>query len=119
MLQRMSTSLVTAVDEGWTTSKLADAMDAVLGDPARADMISTTELARAVSQASLDTYKTNGITQVAWEAADNPCEALCLPNAEAGPITTGDSFPSGVDAPPAHPLCRCALIPITEGQTDG
>ena len=33
-------------------------------------------------------------------------------NAAAGPIDLDDEFPSGDDAPTAHPNCECALMPV-------
>ncbi len=33
----------------------------------------------------------------------------CGDNADASPIPISDNFPSGDDAPPAHPRCRCYL----------
>ncbi|HSL56416.1 MAG TPA: DivIVA domain-containing protein [Acidimicrobiales bacterium] len=32
-------------------------------------------------------------------------------NALAGPVTAGDEFPTGHRHPPAHPACRCLLVP--------
>lgn len=43
----------------------------------------------------------------------------CDDNADAGALELGDAFPSGDDAPPAHPNCECALVAETdEGQPE-
>jgi DivIVA domain-containing protein len=38
----------------------------------------------------------------------------CDDNALAGPVASGDEFPTGQSHPPAHPGCRCLLIPIRQ-----
>ena len=40
---------------------------------------------------------------------------ICLENADAGPIPIDEDFPSGDDAPLAHPNCECSLLGVTEG----
>jgi len=53
-------------------------------------------------------------TLVRWvvEDVDGPCSD-CDDNALAGPTPLGDPFPTGQDAPPAHPGCRCVLMQST------
>jgi DivIVA domain-containing protein len=41
---------------------------------------------------------------------DGPCPD-CDDNALAGPVTKGTPFPTGQLHPPAHPGCRCLLVP--------
>jgi hypothetical protein len=41
---------------------------------------------------------------------DTPCSD-CDDNALAGVIATGEDFPTGHIRPPAHPGCRCLLVP--------
>lgn len=81
----------------------------------RADLIARTEVADANSQAALEGYRgaaEAGVqVQKEWLLGPNPCE-VCQENAEAGPIDLDDDFPSGDDAPPAHPNCECALMPV-------
>jgi hypothetical protein len=58
-------------------------------------------------------------------AAASPDQQLCwmvdhggLPcpdgedNQLAGPVTVGHEFPTGDICPPAHPGCRCLLVPV-------
>lgn len=49
---------------------------------------------------------------VAWVVDDggSPCPD-CADNALAGEQQLGDSFPTGQAYPPAHPGCRCVLVP--------
>ena len=50
---------------------------------------------------------------------DDACDE-CVANAEQGAIGLEDEFLSGDDAPPAHPNCRCDVLPvlIEEGPSD-
>ncbi|MCU1352763.1 MAG: hypothetical protein JWM05_1972 [Acidimicrobiales bacterium] len=42
---------------------------------------------------------------------DAPCPD-CDDNALGGAVATGDAFPTGDLMPPAHPGCRCLLVPV-------
>ena len=46
-----------------------------------------------------------------WYPDPDPCP-ICEENADAGPIDVDDQFPSGDDAPYAHPHCECNLITV-------
>lgn len=43
---------------------------------------------------------------------DGPCPD-CDDNALAGPTPKGEEYPTGQPYPPAHPGCRCLLVPAT------
>jgi DivIVA domain-containing protein len=51
-------------------------------------------------------------TTVRWLVDDDgrPCPD-CDDNALAGPTVKGEAFPTGQRHPPAHPGCRCLLVP--------
>lgn len=108
-LDRIGTALAKGLDEGWTPRKVAQMIDSVIDDPQHALVIAQTEMSRAVSVATRDSYETAGIDQVEWLVAEG-CD-VCQENADAGPINIGDTFPSGDSEPPAHPNCMCALAP--------
>jgi Phage Mu protein F like protein len=88
-----------------------------LFSPERSELIATTEITRANSAASLIGYKASEKAGVKlkkrWILAADPCP-ICLENNEAGDIALDDYFPSDDLAPPAHPNCRCAVIPIVQ-----
>ena len=67
-------------------------------------------MARAVSVATVEAYKDFGVEQYEWLSLD-PCE-VCSENSDAGPIAMGEEFPSGDTEPPAHPNCRCTVLPV-------
>jgi hypothetical protein len=80
----------------------------------RAELIAVTEVGQAYTrgqQATGDALVAAGIPiEKAWlTAEDDRVEAECETNGAAGWIDWEDPFPSGHDAPLAHPGCRCAL----------
>lgn len=88
----------------------------------RADLIARTEVSRANSDAALDAYTAArdeaGVNvQKEWLLGANPCP-ICEENNEAGAIDLDDEFPSGDDAPPAHPNCECALSPVVDSGSE-
>ncbi|MET3482365.1 phage portal protein [Methylobacterium sp. 1973] len=81
----------------------------------RAARIAEYEVASANGAASLESYRKaveDGIAvRKAWWAEEGCC-AVCQANADAGAIDLEDAFPSGDDATPAHPSCRCVVVPV-------
>lgn len=109
--------LARAVAEGWSVDRLAEALTKFGGDRTWAYVTAQTELARAISEAAVDTYEDHGVEQHEWlVAGPDPSGQvmvcpICLENAAAGPVNVGAPFPSGHRHPPAHPRCRCAIGP--------
>ena len=114
-LDRIGTRLADGLVVGATDTVIAQSLRDVVGDPQRALMIAQTEMNRATSVATIDNYNDLGVEQVEWFALDG-CE-LCEGNAEAGPQPIDGEFPSGDSEPPAHPNCRCSLLPWIEGDS--
>jgi hypothetical protein len=86
----------------------------------RAELITLTELARAESFATMASLWTLGARQKIWLVNAEACK-VCVGNAEAGNIPLTQDFPSGVQAPPAHPKCRCSVagaVPDTFNPAD-
>lgn len=115
--ERIGTILADALGLGLTDKQVAKEFIAagirgLSKDPQRALTIANTEMNRAMSVASMDTYNELGLDQVEWFALEG-CE-YCEENAEAGPIPLGSEFPSGDTEPPAHPNCRCSVLPFIE-----
>jgi hypothetical protein len=48
-----------------------------------------------------------------WLVDDDGHCPDCDDNALAGPTAKGETFPTGQLHPPAHPGCRCLLVPVT------
>lgn len=108
-LDRIGTALARGLELGWTPTQVTQTLNSIIDDPQHALVIAQTEMSRAVSVATRDSYETAGIEQVEWLVAEG-CDE-CQENADASPIGIGDTFPSGDAEPPAHPNCMCSLAP--------
>ena len=82
----------------------------------RAKTIARTEVMRATNFASVEAYKQSKfVTAKEWLTAldERTCE-ICLP-LDGVSVPLNKSFDTSVgalDAPPAHPNCRCTTIPV-------
>ncbi len=81
----------------------------------RAALIANTEVAGANSGGALVGMKEAQDAGVGmlkeWGVDSDPCP-ICEENADAGPIPLDEDFPSGDDAPQAHPGCLCVLVGV-------
>lgn len=99
------------VADGTGVDVLAAEIRSLLAVPSRAQMIAQTEISRAVNAAAATRYKAAGYLASSWlTEAGNVC-AVCLDNADQGPVALGEPFRSGDTQPPAHPRCRCVTVP--------
>jgi hypothetical protein len=62
-----------------------------------------------MSAATINRYKEMQIGQMEWEVSD-PCPKCAMNAGQVVPV--GGTFNSGNTQPPAHPNCRCALLPV-------
>lgn len=104
-----------ALVDGWSGRQLADAIEASdLFSADRAARIASYELAQATSQGNLAAWQRSGVAMgKKWlignlHDADDECDE----NVAAGVIPLDALFPSGHDAPPAHPNCACVVVPV-------
>lgn len=115
-IKQLGRALAEGAERGDSPTTIGKAIEGILTDATRAEMIATTELSRAVSQASIRTYQVNGIESVEWDSAgDGRVCPICQTNNVAPARRPGAEFPTGHTAPPGHPWCRCALVPVTGG----
>lgn len=111
-MDRLAEEVRKAVANGDSAGSLSRRLPQILNVPGRADMIARTEVARAVTAATMSRYTQTGISRKEWEVApDERVCPTCHGNELAGSIPTTQAFPSGVMAPPGHPNCRCAIMP--------
>jgi hypothetical protein len=68
-----------------------------------------------MSFGSIQTYKEAGLAKMEWAVSD-PCD-VCAKN-DGQVIVIGQTFASGDAQPPAHPHCRCVLLPVIPGMED-
>src|SRR3990167_2707786 len=86
----------------------------------RAEMIARTETATAQTKGTLASYQSQGTEGKEWLTAGdergdagNP-SGPCIQAEGDGPISVGAPFSNGYMGPPAHPRCRCTLLPVRE-----
>lgn len=106
-----------AIDGGWSNDRLATALkDSYAFSAARAELIAVTETAFADVQGNMIAYEESGVVVgKRWivGSAEKLCE-ICADNAAQGVIPFEKQFASGRLAPPAHPRCRCDVLPVTK-----
>ncbi|MBP2638370.1 MAG: phage putative head morphosis protein, gp7 family [Firmicutes bacterium] len=102
-----------AMEEGWSPQKLTKELeDNTAFSKSRAKMIARTETAFADCNGRMIGYKNSGLNLgKQWIVGSGACEK-CAINKKAGVIGLDDAFPSGNIVPPAHPHCRCDVIPV-------
>lgn len=86
-----------------------------VASPSRALTIAITEQNRVISVATIQRYRKAELEKMEWHVSD-PCDK-CAQNAGVV-VPIGTSFPSGNTQPPAHPHCRCVLLPVIPGMED-
>lgn len=92
-----------ALDEGWSTARLKqEVLDGYAFSNSRALMISRSEVTNSYGAANRIAAKSAGMDQKGWLAADDSCDD-CQENEDAGLIDIDEPYPSGDDAPGAHP----------------
>jgi SPP1 gp7 family putative phage head morphogenesis protein len=102
-------SLADALGQGLSANQAAKLIRQNVATSSRALTIAITEQNRAMSAATINRYKEMQIPQMEWEVSD-PCPK-CAINANQV-VRIGEAFNSGDTQPPAHPNCRCALLPV-------
>ena len=100
------TEVVAAINEGWSTSDLADALqDAYAFSDGRAETIARTELGKAAVQGTLEGYRQSGVVaEKEWLVAQDEVCPECDPlNGVTAKLD--EPFPGGAGDPPLHPNC--------------
>lgn len=114
-------SIITeAIDPGLDPDELREKLqESVAFSEDRADLVARTELARAHNEGNLigmkESQEVVGDFKKKWlTAGDDRVSPGCRKNQEQGAIPLDAAFQSGDDAPPAHPRCRCVLVPVLD-----
>ena len=113
-LSRLQNEIAGFIENGENMGQLTARLEPLFG-PERADLIASTEVTRAFAEGNMTAWRESGIIQRReWRTSND--EIVCL---ICGPLNgkiTGldEPFPGGVDSPPAHPRCRCWLVPVVE-----
>ena len=111
----LGTALSDSIAAGLDAESAAVMIGQHVASPSRALTIAITEQNRAMSFSSIERYKEAGLQKMEWAVSD-PCD-ICAKN-DGQVIQIGQSFASGDQQPPAHPHCRCVLLPVIPGMED-
>lgn len=127
--EKLGAALAEGTQAGEGIPQLSKRIRTVFDDMAkyRADRIARTETIRASAIAANEAYEQSGmVEQKEWltaldERTDDDCAEM---NGQTTGLKGSFDVPSGgsVDAPPLHPNCRCAVIPVisrSEGYSGG
>jgi len=106
-----------AADEGWSAQQLAREIRKAGADLSRSRSlaISRTESAAGYSQGSIAAYQESGVVSgVEWLTAGDDEDCPICAALSGARADLGGEFAGGIDGPPAHPNCRCAISPILD-----
>jgi SPP1 gp7 family putative phage head morphogenesis protein len=106
---RVGTALADSIEQGLSDTRAARLINDAIGNPARALSIAITETNRAMSQGAISRYQAANLEKMEWSTSD-PCPTCAMNSGQV--IDIGGTFNSGAQMPPAHPHCRCALLPV-------
>lgn len=102
-LSRIRGAIVTGIEQGQSSKQIADQINLLINDPARADLIAVTETNSSYNAAFIDSLEASGQIQWWWEAYIGACD-ICL--SEVGWHDLGDPHPDDG----SHPNCRCTVL---------
>ncbi len=111
----LALTLAEGLEAGESAANLKRRLAELLDDANRAEMIARTESARAMTVATLDSYRDNGVAGRQWLAAsdaDPDCAEL-----DGRIVSMDEDFPEG--DPPLHPFCRCGVAPVLAEEMPG
>jgi hypothetical protein len=114
-IENLGTALSDSIAAGLDAESAAVMIGRHVASPSRALTIAITEQNRAMSFGSIQRYKEAELEKMEWHVSD-PCDK-CAKNAGVE-VEIGQSFPTGNTQPPAHPHCRCVLLPVIPGMEE-
>jgi hypothetical protein len=111
-LTALGRTLVDGVTDGQGTGDIGAGLLGVLRDRAQAAGEVLGQIVTAIGQAAMALYQSVQLLNGCWQSADDGrvC-TTCMVNEDAGPVPIGGAYPSGDTDAPAHPRCRCAVVP--------
>lgn len=105
----LGTALADSLALGLSPERAAKLINDKIRNPKRSLTIAITELNRAMSSAAIERYRQAELEYMEWQTSD-PCP-ICAQNS-GQVVQIGGTFASGNTQTPAHPNCRCALLPV-------
>lgn len=114
----LAASIANGIEDGLSISDIADKLEANFAfSEERARLIARTEVATADGAGNMAGYVAGGVKKKEWLAEANACD-ICKANEAAGAIPLSQIFPSGDITRPAHPNCRCDVVPVFDEDDD-
>lgn len=111
-LSRLERILLAALAGKVSADDLADQIAAVLASLTSALLVAQTETTWASGWAAYYAYKAAGVQYLRWQTRnDSRVCGRCMANQNTSPIPLGQKWPSGDLTVPAHPRCRCSILP--------
>jgi len=113
--ERVRSSLENWIDAGEDLPALEQRMTDIFDAPWRAKMVAATESVRFLAYSRERTWMASRvIKKKEWQtAADDLVCPICGPL--QGEIRKlGSRFSGGIENPPAHPNCRCWIVPVVD-----
>ncbi len=112
VLDQVGNRIAAGLGDGWSSEKIGRNITDLIGSDSRAMMIAHTEVARAQTAGSMESYRASGVGTWDLITSDGAC-VFCLSIAAANPHPVSDSS----DTAPEHPWCRCAASPNRDSIT--
>ena len=112
--KRIYTAIRDGVASGSGHADITSTINAIINDPARAEIIASTEANRGYLMASQQVATDNGAIGFDWVTDSDPCQE-CIDLASANPHDISEQ------APPDHPNCKCSMkfiYPSANGSSD-
>jgi SPP1 gp7 family putative phage head morphogenesis protein len=102
-MKRISDAIANGIANGEGHRTIADAVQAIIADPARSDVISITEASRSFNSTFIDQLQAAGESQFEWIAEQDACD-------ECAELEGLHDISDPV--PPEHPNCRCRPVMV-------
>jgi len=80
----------------------------------RADLMARTLTIRTYNEGAISGYRDAGIERMEWLATGDELTCPQCGGLHGEIADIGRGFSDGTDQPPAHPNCRCAVMPVFE-----
>jgi hypothetical protein len=104
-LKRISDTIAQGLANGDGHRAISDAVNSVIADPKRADVIAITEGNRSYNASFIDQLQQNGYQRFDWINDADPCDEC---EGQLGLHDISDA------PPPEHPNCRCMAVAPTQ-----
>lgn len=104
--------ILAGADADTKAPDLAAELSGAVKDPATAERPVQDQITGNAGTAKLEYCGAQAVEYGSWatDPSSNTCP-ICQANEDAGRVPLGEPYPSGDTVEPAHPGCRCAVIP--------